>query len=98
MPVLYILECYHVDKNIKIIGVSKDSEKSHKNFISKYNLNFDLIPDIERKIIKSYDVQNEKGSAFRKSFLIDENGILIKIWDKVKAATHGQEVLDFLDE
>tara|TARA_B100000700_G_C14957724_1_gene814823 strand:+ start:63 stop:506 length:444 start_codon:yes stop_codon:yes gene_type:complete len=86
------------DKNIKIIGVSKDSEKSHKNFISKYNLNFDLIPDIERKIIKSYDVQNEKGSAFRKSFLIDENGILIKIWDKVKAATHGQEVLDFLDE
>ena len=45
------------DKNIKIIGVSKDSEKSHKNFISKYNLNFDLIPDIERKIIKSYDVQ-----------------------------------------
>ena len=86
------------DKNIKIIGVSKDSEKSHKNFISKYNLNFDLIPDIERKIIKSYDVQNEKGSAFRKSFLIDENGILIKIWDKVKAASHGQEVLDFLDE
>ena len=86
------------DKNIKIIGVSKDSEKSHKNFISKYNLNFDLIPDIERKIIKSYDVQNEKGSAFRKSFLIDENGILIKIWDKVKAALHGQEVLDFLDE
>ena len=86
------------DKNIKIIGVSKDSEKSHKNFISKYNLNFDLIPDIERKIIKSYDVQNEKGSALRKSFLIDENGILIKIWDKVKAATHGQEVLDFLDE
>ena len=40
----------------------------------------------------------KKAQLLEKAFLIDENGILIKIWDKVKAATHGQEVLDFLDE
>ena len=86
-----------LEKNIKVIGVSKDSEKSHANFKSKFNLNFDLVPDTDKKIISSYGVLNEKGSANRKSFLVDEQGNILFIWDKVKAATHGEEVLSCLD-
>ena len=86
-----------LQKNIKVIGVSKDSEKSHANFKSKFNLNFDLVPDPDKKIISSYGVLNEKGSANRKSFLVDEQGKILFIWDKVKAASHGEEVLSFLD-
>ena len=83
--------------NIKIIGVSKDSEKSHNNFTSKYNLNFDLVSDESKKIIKLYGVLNEKGSASRKSFLLDEKHTILKIWDKVKTAEHAEEVLEFLN-
>ena len=83
--------------NIKVIGVSKDSEKSHINFTSKYDLNFDLVSDESKKIIKLYGVLNEKGSASRKSFLLDEKHRILKIWDKVKTAEHAEEVLEFLN-
>lgn len=83
--------------NIKVIGVSKDSEKSHINFTSKYDLNFDLVSDESKKIIKLYGVLNEKGSASRKSFLLDEKHRILKIWDKVKTADHAEEVLEFLN-
>ena len=83
--------------NIKVIGVSKDSEKSHNNFTSKYDLNFDLVSDESKKIIKLYGVLNEKGSASRKSFLLDEKHTILKIWDKVKTAEHAEEVLEFLN-
>src|SRR6056300_18542 len=86
-----------LEKNIKVIGVSKDSEKSHANFKYKFNLNFDLVPDTDKKIISSYGVLNEKGSANRKSFLVDEQGNILFIWDKVKADSHGEEVLSLLD-
>ena len=83
--------------NIKVIGVSKDSEKSHNNFTSKYDLNFDLVSDESKKIIKLYGVLNEKGSASRKSFLLDEKHTILKIWDKVKTAEHAEEVLEFVN-
>ena len=83
--------------NLKIIGISKDSEKSHANFTTKHNLNFDLVSDVDKAIIKSYGVLNDKGSASRKSFLLDEKHIILKIWDKVKAAEHAEEVLEFLN-
>ena len=83
--------------NIKVIGVSKDSEKSHINFTSKYDLNFGLVSDESKKIIKLYGVLNEKGSASRKSFLLDEKHRILKIWDKVKTAEHAEEVLEFLN-
>ena len=83
--------------NIKVIGVSKDSEKSHNNFTSKYDLNFDLVSDESKKIIKLYGVLNEKGSASRKSFLLDEKHTILKIWDKVKTAEHAEEVLEFIN-
>ena len=82
---------------IKVIGISKDSEKSHKNFSSKYSLNFTLIPDTEKKIISKYGVMNDKGSARRVSFLIDEKGKIINIWKKVNTKEHAKEVLDFIN-
>ena len=82
---------------IKVIGISKDSAESHKNFSSKYNLNFTLIPDTEKKIISKYGVINEKGSAKRISFLIDEKGKITNIWKKVNTKEHAKEVLDFIN-
>jgi peroxiredoxin Q/BCP len=82
---------------IDIIGISKDSEKSHRNFLSKYNLNFTLIPDSTTKIISKYGVLNERGSAKRTSFLIDEKGKIACIWNKVNTKEHAKEVLDFIN-
>ena len=82
---------------IEIIGISKDSEKSHKNFFSKYNLNFTLIPDPTTEIISKYGVLNERGSAKRTSFLIDEKGRIAYIWDKVNTKEHATEVLNFIN-
>ena len=73
-------------KGYEIIGVSADSEKSHQSFISKFSLPFPLISDIEKKIIKDYQVWGEKkmyGKAYegiiRKTSVISENGIIEKI-------------------
>jgi len=82
---------------IEIIGISKDSEKSHKNFESKYGLNFILVPDPNKKIIQLYGVLNDTGSAQRVSFLIDEYGKILNIWTKVNTKEHGKEILDFLN-
>jgi len=82
---------------IEILGISKDSEKSHMNFESKHQLNFTLIPDTEKKIISLYGVLNDSGSAQRVSFLIDEKGKIINIWNKVDTKEHGKEILDFVN-
>jgi peroxiredoxin Q/BCP len=60
-------------------------------------LNFTLIPDTEKKIISKYGVMNDKGSARRVSFLIDEKGKIINIWKKVNTKEHAKEVLDFIN-
>ncbi|NSW88235.1 peroxiredoxin [bacterium] len=85
-------------RKIKIFGVSKDNELSHNKFVNKYNLKIRLIPDPDLKIIKKYGVLNEKGSAKRTSFLIDENGKILNIWIKVNTKSHAEEVLEFLDK
>ncbi len=82
---------------IDIIGISKDSEKSHRNFLSKYNLNFTLIPDPTTEIISKYGVLNERGSAKRTSFLIDEKGRIAYMWNKVNTREHAKDVLDFIN-
>ena len=83
-----------------VLGVSPDSEKSHLKFISKYNLSFDLIVDESKSICKLYGVWGPKkfmGREFdgilRSSFLIDENGVIENVWNKVKTKTHGDDVL-----
>jgi len=86
--------------NIAVLGVSIDSEKSHQNFIAKQELNFPLLADVEKVMVNDYKVWGEKSmygrkymGTFRKTFLVNETGIIEKIYDKVKVATHAEDVL-----
>ena len=90
----------YAEKGIKVIGVSTDSEKSHQKFISKYSLPFTLLADTEKKVVNDYGVYAEKSLYGRKymgvnrtTFLIDENGKIVKIFKKVNVSEHAQEVL-----
>lgn len=84
-----------------VLGVSPDEEKKHKKFEAKYDLPFTLIADADHKIIDSYGVWGEKqmyGRTYmglhRTTFLIDEKGIVKKIFLKPKSSQHTQEILD----
>ena len=88
------------EKGFKIIGVSIDSEKSHQKFISKYELPFPLIADTDKKVVTAYGVWAEKSLYGRKymgihrvTFVIDENGLIEKIFEKVKTKTHTEQIL-----
>ena len=91
------------EKGAVILGVSKDSVASHKKFEEKYGLPFTLLSDTELSVIKAYDVWKEKKNygkvtmgVVRTTYLIDEDGVIIKAMDKVKAADNPQEMLDEL--
>lgn len=88
------------EKNAVVLGISKDSVASHKKFEEKYGLAFTLLSDTEHKVIEAYDVWKEKknyGKVYmgivRTTYLIDENGIIIKANDKVKAADDSENML-----
>ena len=88
------------EKGAVILGVSKDSVASHKRFEEKYGLAFTLLADPERKVIEAYDVWKEKKNygkvsmgVVRTTYLIDENEIIIKANDKVKAADDPENML-----
>ena len=88
-----------------VIGVSTDSEKSHQKFISKFNLPYRLIADTDKKVVELYGVWAEKsmyGKKYmginRKTFLIDEDGKIAKIFDKVNVSEHADEVLEAFGE
>ncbi|MGI8469387.1 MAG: thioredoxin-dependent thiol peroxidase [Pyrinomonadaceae bacterium] len=88
------------EKNIRVLGVSTDDAQSHQKFISKYNLPFTLLADTDKKIVNDYDVYGEKSmygkkytGVLRKTFLIDEQGKIQKIFDKVNVSEHADEVL-----
>ncbi len=92
-------------KKIKVLGVSIDDEKSHQKFIAKYDLPFDLIADTDKKIVEKYGVWGEKSmygkkymGTLRTTFLIDEDGKIVKIFDKVKVGEHADEVLAAFEE
>ncbi|MGP1599196.1 thioredoxin-dependent thiol peroxidase [Peptoanaerobacter stomatis] len=89
-----------VEKNAVVIGVSKDSVKSHKKFEENHNLGFTLLSDEQLDTIKAYDVWKEKknyGKTYmgieRTTYLIDEKGIIIKSFGKVKAADNPLQML-----
>ena len=91
------------EKGAVVLGVSKDSVKSHKNFETKYELPFTILSDPERQAIEAYDVWKEKKNygkvsmgVVRTTYLIDEEGILIRAMDKVKAADNPQQMLEEL--
>jgi len=86
-----------------ILGVSPDDQKKHKKFEEKYNLPFTLLEDPDKKIIDKYGVWGEKNMYGRKymgllrtTFLIDEKGIIIKIFKKPKSKIHSEEILKAL--
>ena len=91
--------------NTEILGISKDSTKSHLNFATKLDLNFHLLSDSDQIIHKMYDVIKLKkmyGKEYlgteRSTFIIDEKGILIKEYRKVKVKGHIKEVYDFIKD
>lgn len=91
----------YAEKNIKVFGVSTDSEKSHQKFISKYNLPFDLLADTEKEIVTAYGVYGEKSMYGKKymginrtTFLIDEQGKVVKVFKKINVSEHASEVLE----
>jgi len=88
-------------KGFAVIGVSADSEKSHKNFAGKYSLPFPLIADTSKKILDDYGVWKQKkmyGKSFlgiaRTTFIIDENGIIEKIISKVDTKSHSEQIFE----
>lgn len=90
---------------VKILGVSKDTQKSHQKFKEKYNINFPLLSDIGAKTIKEFGAWGEKkfmGKIFngiiRKTFLIDQNGIIRKIYDKVDVINHASVIIRDLEQ
>ena len=92
-------------KDTVVIGVSPDSEARHRRFIDKYDLNFTLLVDADHEIATAYDAYGEKRNygrtymgVFRKTYLIDKEGRIAKIWPKVKPDGHAEEVLAALEE
>ena len=93
-----------ISNNTVVVGVSRDSVKSHDKFICKYNFPFDLIADEDETVCQLFDVIKEKNMYGRKymgiersTFLINTNGILISEWRKVKVKEHVEKVLDALN-
>jgi len=89
------------EKGFRIIGISADDEKKQLRFCEKHQLQYPLIPDTEKKIIKDYGVWGlkkmygrEYEGIFRTSFVIDEQGKIEKIISKVKTKEHTQQILD----
>ncbi len=85
---------------ISVIGISKDSNKSHVNFSKKYELNFPILSDESHKTIKSYGAWGKKKfmgreyeGTIRKTFIINPDGKIIKEYEKVKPVGHAEEVL-----
>ncbi len=88
-------------KGFEVLGVSADSEARHQKFIDKYDLPFSLLADTEHEVIKSFGVWGPKkfmGKEYeginRTTFVIDENGIIEHVIDKVKTKNHTEQVLD----
>ena len=92
-----------MEKGAAVIGVSKDTVASHRKFEEKYNLPFILLADPEKKAIQAYDVWKEKNmygkptmGVVRTTYLIDEDGMIVKAFTKVKAAENPLQMLNEL--
>ena len=88
------------EKGAVILGVSKDSVASHKRFEEKFGLPFTLLSDEDKAVIQAYDVWKEKKNygkvsmgVVRTTYLIDENGVIVRAFDKVKAADNPAQML-----
>lgn len=89
--------------NTEIVGVSRDSLKSHENFKAKFTFPFELLADTEELACGIFNVMKMKSmygkqvrGVERSTFVIDQNGVLVKEWRGVKVDGHVQQVLDFI--
>ena len=92
------------ERNVVVIGISKDSAASHLKFAEKYDLPFILLSDPERQAIEAYGVWQEKKlygkvsmGVVRSTYLINEEGIIEKVMPKVKPDTNAEEILAYLN-
>ncbi len=92
-----------IEKGAVVLGVSKDSVKSHKNFETKYGLPFPLLSDPDKEVIQAYDVWKEKKmygrvtmGVVRTTYLIDEQGMIAQAYSKVKPAENPKNMLDLI--
>lgn len=97
------LQPQFAEKGAVVLGISKDSVASHKRFEEKYQLGFTLLSDPELEVIQAYDVWKEKKNygkvgmgVVRTTYLIDENGMIVQVFDKVKAAENPNQMLKVL--
>lgn len=94
---------HFLEKGAVVLGVSKDSVASHKKFAEKYNLGFTLLSDPELEAFHAYDVWQKKDyglfamGVIRTTYLIDENGIIVKAMGKVNAAENPTQMLQELE-
>ena len=93
------------EKDIVVIGISKDSVASHEKFAAKHNLPFILVSDPELEAIKGFDVWQEKKlygkvsmGVVRSTFILDENGVIEKVYEKAKPDTNAEEILAYFEE
>lgn len=93
------------EAGVTILGVSPDSPKSHTNFIAKYELPFTLLADTERQVLQQYGALGMKKNygreyegVLRTTFLIDADGKIARIYNKVKPAEHSAEILADLEQ
>ena len=91
-------------RGVVVLGISKDSVKPHQKFAEKFGLPFPLLSDTEAQVAQSYDVYKEKSMYGKKymgveraTFLIDKEGVIRKIWPKVKPDDHANEVLEAVE-
>lgn len=88
-----------LSKGYHVVGVSPDNEKSHQKFIEKFNLKFDLIADTKNEILEAFGVWGEKSmygkkymGVLRTTFVIDENGIIEAVFEKVDTKNHTAQI------
>lgn len=93
-----------LSKGYEVVGVSPDSVASHKKFVDKFKFGFNLIADPETVILQAYGVWGEKSMYGRKymgvlrtTFVIDENGFIEDIFDKVDTSNHTEQIIKALD-
>lgn len=91
--------------DVPVIGISKDSEASHRKFAEKYELPFILLSDTELTAIQAYDVWKEKKlygkvsmGVVRTTYIVDEKGVIEKVYPKVKPDTNAAEILEYLEK
>jgi peroxiredoxin Q/BCP len=91
------------EKGFEVIGISPDSEKSHIKFRGKYKLPYNLISDSEKKILKDYGAWGEKSmygkffkGVLRTTFIINEEGVIEKVFTKVNTKDHARQILEGL--